>query len=135
MSNRDNQNTLYVVRRPLEGFAFVNGKATVLAHSALLLKIDNKYSLVEYMGDSKVYTHSVPADKVQSGTFEFQGYKWTKQENGQRLPPNINERTVANTMTSLTSSEKYSLFNNNCHMAQEGTRKALGLTGNSPLNY
>ena len=50
MENNDNR--VFVARRHLK---LLPTKVGVIAHSAILVKIKNVYTLIEYLDDSKVY--------------------------------------------------------------------------------
>jgi hypothetical protein len=111
-----------VARRPLE-YAPV-GVGSV-AHSALILETrEGRKMLLEYMGDSQVHMKD----------FQPDDYDWKIQEHGQALDKQMTPEEIRSIMESQVNSDKYNIHTHNCHLAQEITRRAIGLKVDQPYN-
>ena len=103
-----------VARRAL---SMLPGKVGSAAHSALLVTTSSgQQAMVEYLGDGRVHvTHSPDLAT------------WSAQATGEQPDKHHSIDSVANLMTLMTASKQYHLLFHNCHMAQENTRRAMGL--------
>jgi len=111
-----------VARRPLEHAPLAAGS---VAHSALILETrDGSKMLLEYMGDSQVHMKD----------FQPDGYDWKVQEQGQALDRQMTPDEIRSIMESQVRLGKYNIHEWNCHLAQEKTRRALGLKVDAPYN-
>jgi len=96
-----------------------------VAHSALILEThDGQKMLLEYMGDSQVHMKD----------FQPDGYDWKIQEHGQALDKQMTPDEIRSIMESQVRTEKYNIHSHNCHLAQEKTRRAIGLKVDQPYN-
>ena len=123
---------LYVIRCKLGGFL----KIGQVSHSALLLQTkDNKYYILEYGVDSKhvVDCYKIELQHPNSTTIRYNGTKWSKQQIGEKLPTCQTIESVTNVMKRVVAQKSdYNIANWNCHMAQENTRRSLGLKVKKP---
>jgi len=111
-----------VARRPLEHAPLATGS---VAHSALILETRNgRRMLLEYLGDSQVHMKD----------FQPDGYDWKVQEQGQALDRQMTPDEIQSIMESQVRPGKYNIHEWNCHMAQEKTRRAIGLKVDTPYN-
>jgi len=111
-----------VARRPLELAPLAAGS---VAHSALILETrEGRKMLLEYMGDSQVHMKD----------FQPDGYNWKIQEHGQALDKQMTPDEIRSIMESQVRTEKYNIHSHNCHLAQENTRRAIGLKVDQPYN-
>lgn len=111
-----------VARRPLEYAPLGVGS---VAHSALILETQNgKKMLLEYLGDSQVHMKE----------FQVDSYDWKVQEKGQVLDKQMTPDEIRSIMESQVRSEKYNIHSHNCHLAQEKTRRAIGLKVDAEYN-
>lgn len=111
-----------VARRPLELAPVGLGS---VAHSALILETrEGRKMLLEYMGDSQVHMKD----------FQPDGYDWKVQEQGQALDKQMTLEEIRSIMESQVRTEKYNIHSHNCHLAQEKTRRAIGLKVDTPYN-
>jgi hypothetical protein len=129
-SAHTNNNKLFVIRRGLNNAPLKGG---YIAHSGILQIYNGKTYLLEYgnngVSQKEIMVHDI--DKLKE--FENNGEKWTKQINGCVISPELEPKILKKIMTDLTNSRgDYHLINNNCHMAQESVRKAIGLTVDNP---
>jgi hypothetical protein len=122
---------IYVIRRKLDTIPIYLGW---LAHSGLLLKTkDERYFVCEYGTEKDKNTVSLYEIKATSelssgcSSFEHNGRKWQKQICGSDLPQKASISSIQKTMESKVTQHNYSMLFWNCHMAQEATRKELGL--------
>lgn len=122
---------VYVIRRKLDTLPIYLGWC---AHSGLLLKTtDGRYFVCEYGTESNkndVSLYEIKASpELSSGcaTFEDNNRKWHKQICGSELPKKASISSVKKTMEEKTLRYNYSMLFWNCHMAQEETRKELGI--------
>ena len=119
----------------------------ILAHSALLLETTNaKKYILEYMSDSRVYlveihpshiwlhTPQHGTDRFEAkgakGNYHFETFEWIVQHHGVNVDPQkmITPQDFKNTMMAVVSRRgNYHVLSNNCHMAQENTRKTYGI--------
>lgn len=120
---------VYVVRRPLRVSNSNIPKGGLIAHSALLVKQETRYYLVEYMNDGEVYARMLteydgrPADK-SSDTFEYGGSTWTRQTVGKEAG-GLSVNDIVAKMKEIAKQQPYNPVTHNCHIVQEETRKAL----------
>jgi hypothetical protein len=123
---------LYVARCKLGGFL----KIGQVCHSALLLQTkDNKYYILEYGVDSKhvVACYEIGIQHPNSTTIWFNGTRWSKQRIGEELPTCQTIESVTDVMERVVAQKNdYNITNWNCHMAQENTRRSLGLKVRNP---
>lgn len=80
--------------------------------------------LLEYIDDSQVHMKD----------FQPDGYDWKIQEHGQALDKQMTPEEIRSIMESQVRTEKYNIHNHNCHLAQEKTRRAIGLKVDQPYN-
>lgn len=120
----------YVIRRKLDTLPVFLGW---MAHSGLLLKTrDGRWFVCEYGTEAdknRVSLHEVrlPANGSCSNKFEHEGRTWDKQICGERPKSDVSIQFVKSTMENQVHRHTYSILFWNCHMAQEGTRRSLGL--------
>ena len=83
---------VFVARRPLHPGTKNWHKYRYLAHSALLLRtVDQKYHILEYMGDSKSHLYEIKLKVIKTihnpphEIFKLDGIEWTKQLYGKSL--------------------------------------------------
>lgn len=120
---------LYVIRRGLGGIAVKSG---CLAHSGLLLQTrDGNHHIVEYGANhenkNEVILKRVNLSDSNAQTFKDDTYNWSKQVNGVNLSRKLSPEDIKSVMEDVTKTNNYNLKNWNCHMAQEKTRRSLGL--------
>jgi hypothetical protein len=122
---------IYVIRRKLDSLPIYLGW---FAHSGLLLKTkDGRYFVCEYgtEKDQNVVSlyeiKATPELSLGCKSFEHNGRKWHKQISGSDLPQKASISSIQKTMESKVTRHNYSMLFWNCHMAQEATRKELGL--------
>ena len=123
-------NKLLVIRR---GLANAPVKGGYIAHSGVLQIYEGKTYILEYgpKGVSQKEIIVPNIDKLEE--FEVNGEKWSKQMTGNNIPQEYDPETLKKVMENITKSRgEYHLINNNCHMAQEGLRRAIGLTVENP---
>lgn len=126
------QNTvdkLYVIRRGLGGIPVKSG---CLAHSGLLLQTrDGNHHIVEYgvnhANKNEVTLKRVDLSDSTAKSFKDESYSWTKQVHGVNLSRQLSPEDIKSVMEDITKTNNYNLKNWNCHMAQEKTRRSLGL--------
>lgn len=124
---------IYVIRRKLSNLPIFAGW---ISHSGLLLKTKcGKYYICEYgVEKNAVVCYNVDAKnddlKNQNETFENNKQIWHKQIVGTTLNGKITVENIKETMSDITCKKYYSILFWNCHMAQENTRKQLGLKVN-----
>lgn len=121
---------VYVIRRKLDTLPVYIGW---MAHSGLLLKTSNgRWFVCEYGTEAdknnvSLYEVSSSIPKNPSSSFEHAGRTWDKQICGSSLDVRASIRSVKETMATQVGKRTYGMIFWNCHMAQERTRKALGL--------
>jgi len=126
---------IYVIRRKLDILPVYFGWA---AHSGLLMKTKGgKYYICEYgveKDPNKVSLYEIKGiTEKHSDTFEIMdGRKWNKQICGSSPTSEISIYNVKETMENKVNKHNYWLLFWNCHMAQEMTRKELGLKVDNP---
>jgi len=76
------------------------------------------------LGDSKVHIKDFQTDE----------YDWKVQEQGQALDRQMMPDEIRSIMESHVHIGKYNIHEWNCHLAQEKTRRALGLKVDAPYN-
>ncbi len=123
-------NKILVIRRNLHN---VPMKAGSIAHSAILQIYNGKSYILEY-GPKGVEQREINVQNLdQLNEFEEKGEKWSKQMIGNNISQEYEPQTLKKIMENVTKARgDYHLNNNNCHMAQEETRKALGLDVENP---
>lgn len=123
-------NRLLVIRR---GLANAPVKVGSIAHSGILQIYNGKTYILEY-GPNGVSQKEIQVPNIeQLEEFEVNGEKWSKQMIGNNIPQEYEPDALKKIMEKLTNARgEYNLINNNCHMAQESVRKALGLTVENP---
>lgn len=124
---------IYVIRRNL---ANIPAKGPI-AHSGLLMRTDdNKYYILEYGVESDQNTvtiRSISADSITDKTFVDGDHVWDKQTFGANIrEKNVKAEEVKNLMEKCVAALPYDLKYWNCHVAQENTRRKLGLTVERP---
>lgn len=131
---------LYVIRTKLSYIPKI-GK---LCHSALLLETEKgDFYILEFgVGMTHVvYCYKIPQKDSNSSFIIVSSYdkkeiiKWDKQKLGVSLPTCQTIESIHNVMKKVVAKrKKYNLLNWNCHMAQENTRRSLGLKVNKPYH-
>ncbi len=132
--NPDMVTNIYVIKRKINKFHI---KTTLFCHSALLLKTPNKYFILEYGSGSnilknKVLLREILPIQVKKYSVLEEDYVWDKKH-GRVLKNPINISNIYNMMEQNMINKKYNVYYWNCHMAQERTRKQLGL--DVPVKY
>ena len=126
---------IYVIRRDLAGIP----KAGIVSHSALLLKsISNHYYILEYGVESdpnKVTLREIPKCSVDENKLNDGVNKWSKQKTGENIrSKNIYVEEIHQKMKEIVSPHNYEIDVWNCHVAQENTRRALGIKVENPYS-
>ncbi len=119
---------IYVIKRKLNKFHI---KTTLFCHSALLLKTQTKYFILEYGSGSnefknKVLLRELKPIQVKKYSVLEEDYVWDKKH-GRILKSPIHISNIFNMMQQNMINKQYNVYYWNCHMAQERTRKQLGL--------
>merc|ERR1712137_49296 len=123
---------IYVIRRRL---ADLYGKYGRVAHSAILhVSEGNKYTIVEYLADGEVHTTPVDGKLVTSTSVNDKLYKWDKQRIGTAVP-GVTAENIKNIMKEEVKTGEYDVVSFNCHMAQENTRRKLGVDVPNSYQY
>ncbi len=125
---------IYVIKRKLYNF---NIKTTLFCHSGLLLKTIDKYFILEYGSGSKelknrVLLRQIKPMQVKKYSVLEENYTWDKKH-GRVLKTPMHISKVYEMMEKNMLNKKYNVYYWNCHMAQERTRKQLGL--DVPIKY
>jgi hypothetical protein len=128
-------NKIYVIRRKLGNLPVFAGW---LSHSGLLLQTKcGKYYICEYgteKNKNKVlcYKISTKLEDLENSKESFINDEkiWYKQMIGTILEDKLTVGNIRLTMEEVTCKKYYSIIFWNCHMAQENTRKELGLKVN-----
>jgi hypothetical protein len=109
-------------------------------HSALLIQTTNKnYYILEYGNNSKskVELRNVSIT-IQNNIFIDDEYTWNieqdQHEDISLESKKITIKKIKNIMENIVKDQKYNIFSWNCHMAQEKTRKAVGLKVKNKYN-
>ena len=113
-----------------------------LCHSGILLQTEeNEFYILEYgVGMNHViYLYKIQNVNDNSNFIIAKSYdkkldvRWEKQKIGSSLNSCQTINSVQNIMERIISKrKKYNLLNWNCHMAQENTRRSLGLIVKNP---
>jgi len=129
LKNKTDNNKVYVVRRKLGGII----KTGAVSHSAILQKYNNKYYLTEVL-ETGVRQVEVDMKDIDHNTeFQFDDYQWSKQQNGNIISEDYNPDIVKKKMENVFNSRgKYNVYTNNCHLAQQDVRRALGIDVENP---
>ena len=141
LNNSINQvEKLYVIETKLSYIPKI-GK---LCHSALLLETkEGDFYILEFGIGLKhvIYCYKIPQQKSNSNLIIVPSYdkkltvKWDKQKTGISLQTCQTIESIHNVMKNIVAKrKKYNLLNWNCHMAQENTRRSLGLKVNNPYH-
>ncbi len=125
---------IFVIKRQLKKFHI---KTTLFCHSALLLKTINKYFILEYGSGSnelknRVLIREIKPIQVKKYSVLEENYSWDKKH-GRILKNPIHVSKIFEMMENNMINRKYNVYYWNCHMAQEKTRKQLGL--DVPIKY
>ncbi len=125
---------IFVIKRQLNKF---NIKIAFINHSALLLKTINKYFILEYGSGSnelknRVLIREIKPIQVKKYSVLEENYSWDKKH-GRILKNPIHVSKIFEMMENNMINRKYNVYYWNCHMAQEKTRKQLGL--DVPIKY
>ena len=129
LGNKTENNKVYVVRRKLGGII----KTGAISHSAILQKYNDKYYLTEVL-ETGVRQVEVNMKDIDNYTeFQFEDYQWSKQQKGDIVSEDYNPDIVKKKMENVFNSRgKYNIYTNNCHLAQQDLRKALGINVENP---
>ncbi len=125
---------IHVIKRQLYNFHI---KTSIFCHSALLLKTINKYFILEYGSGSKelknrVLLREIKPIQVKKYSVLEEDFAWDKKD-GRTLKEPMNISIIYDMMQKNMTNKKYNVYYWNCHMAQERTRKELGL--DVPIKY
>jgi hypothetical protein len=125
---------IFVIKRQLNKFHI---KIAFINHSALLLKTINKYFILEYGSDSedlqnRVLLRELKNIQVLKYSVLEENYTWDKKD-GRSLKKSMHVSKIFDMMQQNIINRKYNVYYWNCHMAQERTRKQLGL--DVPIKY
>jgi hypothetical protein len=125
---------IYVIKRQLYNFHI---KTTLFCHSALLLKTLDKYFILEYGSGgkelkNKVLLREIKSIQVKKYSVLEENYSWDKKH-GRILKNPMHISNIYNMMQQNMNKRNYNVYYWNCHMAQERTRKQLGL--DVPVKY
>ena len=128
---------VYVIRRKLGNAVRVRA----VAHSALLLETQRgrffilEYGVPEEDSEEKNHVRCRECTRVHAKKlYDADGVKWKKQTVGSGLSGDMTVDDITSLMRDVAEQHEYHLTNWNCHMAQENTRRALGLTVDNPYN-
>ena len=109
-------------------------------HSGLLIETINKnYYILEYGNNSKskVELRNVSIT-IQNNTFIDDEYTWDieqdQHEDISLESKKITIKKIKKIMEDIVKDQKYNIMSWNCHMAQEKTRKAIGLKVKNKYN-
>lgn len=132
---------LYVINRRLEGYPKINK----LCHSGLLLKTKtNNWYILEYgvgsgQNRNNVYLYQISSysenilkndSKITKFACKDRTCKtrlWFKQRLGQSFDSVQTTESLEDIMNRIVRKKSYNVLTWNCHMAQENTRRSLGL--------
>jgi hypothetical protein len=125
---------IYVIKRKLYDF---HVKTTLFCHSGLLLKTKDKYFILEYGSGSNELKNDcilreIKSMQVKKYSVLEEDYIWDKKH-GRVLKSPIHISNIFDMMQKNVMKRKYNVYYWNCHMAQEKTRKQLGL--DVPVKY
>ena len=106
-------------------------------HSGLLIETINKnYFILEYGNDSKskVELRNINIS-IENNTFIDDKYTWNIELDTTSLESKkLHVKKIKKIMNNVVKDNKYNTISWNCHMAQEKTRKAIGLEVKNKYN-
>ena len=146
MEETDYIDKIHVVKRKL---GFINEEIDILkddnkkyvkeyfCHSGLLIETVNKnYYILEYGIDSKskVELRNINIT-IENNTFIYDKYTWDVELDTTSLESKkLHVKKIKKIMNAVVKDNKYNIMSWNCHMAQEKTRKAIGLKVKTQYN-
>ena len=153
MAETDYIDKIHVIKRKID---YINEEFTILqdnilqdnsvnkkyikeyfCHSGLLLESVNKnYYILEYGIDSKskVELRNINIS-ITDNTFIYDAYTWNIElDNTSLESKKLHVKKIKKIMNEVVKDNKYNIMSWNCHMAQEKTRKAVGLKVKNKYN-
>jgi hypothetical protein len=119
---------VHVIRRNLQAFPF---KAGAVAHSGLLLVTEKgQRCILEYGIDTGNGKRGTVLRPVAEGEALYP--LWTQQEVGAAPDGSFSVEDVKAIMEGHGSQKAYDIQSHNCHLAQEATRRSLGIKVEQP---
>ncbi len=119
---------VHVIRRSLAALPFAAGS---VAHSGLLLVTESGHrSILEYGVDTGNGKRGTVLRPLLAG--EALDPVWTQQQQGAAPDGSFSTEDVKAIMEGHGSQKAYDIQSHNCHMAQEATRRSLGIRVEQP---
>ena len=124
---------IFKITRKLTKIKF---KFNIISHSGLLLQTtNNNFFILEYGSGSTymknyIYLYKISKDNIINNKIINNNYIW-KVYKGNKLKKKYTIFEIYNIMKNKMKKHKYNLYYWNCHIAQEKTRKELGIKVNS----
>ncbi|OHT15426.1 hypothetical protein TRFO_42502 [Tritrichomonas foetus] len=126
------------VLRPLDCPSTSTKYGKVLSHSAVLIRTEKEFVMVEYMNVCKVLINRVGCLKkdedISGDNFIYRGYlhKFISTVQHPKCPVTVRE--FAEKMVDIMKDRKFDTFTHNCHHARFLTMKHYGMRSEDPYN-